>query len=274
MSMMDWAWNGLSGLCALALFSTEGAHASPQRKAGDDLVWVIPGTDGIEYRMRRIPAGTFEMGSPADEKDRDPDEGPVRTVTISRPFYLGVYPVTQAQWEAVMGENSSWFKGDPERPVEQVSWADAQRFIEKLNAAGDGHFRLPTEAEWEYACRAGTTTRFFWGNDIEEREVGEYAWYMDNTERASQPVGWKQPNPWGLHDMIGNVYTWCQDWYAPEYDTNSRVDPSGPDSGLYRVIRGGSWHHWPRHLRSANRFRYAPTARFFHVGVRLAMDAP
>ena len=261
--------------CLALLVCSVGTTQEPQpANPVDELTLTISGAEDVELRLRRIPAGSFMMGSPADETHRQDDEGPIRRVTISEPFYMGVYPVTQAQWQAVMGSNPSRFAGDPERPVEQVSWDDCQRFVEALNEMGIGTFRLPTEAEWEYACRAGTETRYYWGDDEDKEEVGEYAWYLENAGRQTHPVGRKKPNPWGLHDMSGNVYEWCQDWYAESYPDVDETDPTGPGAGLYRVMRGGSWHHWPRFLRSGNRFRYTPGVRYFHVGMRLVMTHP
>jgi formylglycine-generating enzyme required for sulfatase activity len=159
-----------------------------------------------------IQAWTFQMGS----NNGEPNEKPVHMVRISRPFYLGKYEVTQAQWEAVMGNNPSQFKGDPNSPVENVSWDDVQEFIKRLkrlNTRESGvKYRLPREAEWEYAAQAGTTTAYSFGND--PSQLGEYAWYGENANGETHPVGQKKPNPWGLYDMHGNVWEWVQDWYG------------------------------------------------------------
>jgi formylglycine-generating enzyme required for sulfatase activity len=162
-----------------------------------------------------MPAGTFTMGSPASDPNAYDDEKPAHQVTISKPFYMGKYEVTQAQWKAVMGSenNPSYFKGDS-LPVDHVSWRDVQEFIQKLNRREEqasGVFcRLPTEAEWEYAARAGTTTLYSFGDDA--AELDDYAWYAGNADHTSYPVGQKKPNAWGLYDMHGNVSEWCQDW--------------------------------------------------------------
>jgi formylglycine-generating enzyme required for sulfatase activity len=176
-----------------------------------------------------IPAGTFIMGSPDSDPDARGNEKPAHRVTISKPFYIGKYPVTQAQWEAVMGENPSRFKGDLNRPVEQVSWDDVQAFIRKINER-ESTFpcRLPTEAEWEYACRAGTTARYSFGDD--ERQLGDYAWYDENAGGKTHPVGQRKPNAWGLYDMHGNVWEWMQDRYG-DYPSGAVTDPAGPDPG-------------------------------------------
>ena len=163
---------------------------------------------------------------------------------ITKPFYLGKYLVTQEQWEAVMGNNPSHFKG-PKNPVEQVSWDDCQQFLEQAQREGrprGGKFQLPTEAQWEYACRAGSTTRYCFGDD--ESELGEYAWYDANSGSKTHPVGEKKPNAWGLYDMHGNVWEWCQDWYDGGYYANSPTDdPTGPATGSDRVFRGGGWDY-------------------------------
>ena len=187
---------------------------------------------------------------------------------ITKPFYLGKYLVTQEQWEDVMGSNPATSRGR-RSPVETVSWDDCQEFIRKLNARfphpgplpeGEGVFRLPTEAQWEYACRAGSTTRYCFGDD--ESGLGEYAWYDANSGGKTHPVGEKKPNAWGLYDMHGNVWEWCQDWYDGGYYAKSPTDdPTGPAAGSYRVIRGGSWFDPARGCRSADRDWCAPGYR-------------
>jgi len=196
---------------------------------------------GISFVL--IQAGTFQMGSDHGNND----EKPVHTVRLSRPFYLGIYPVTQRQWEAVTGSNPSRFQG-PEHPVEQVSWDKAQEFIRSLNThEGRTLYRLPTEAEWEYAARAGTTGDYCFGDDV--TELALYAWYEDNARGTTHPVGQLRPNAWELYDMHGNVWEWVQDWYgSQEYARRAArgtavVDPAGPAAGSDRVDRGGSWLH-------------------------------
>jgi formylglycine-generating enzyme required for sulfatase activity len=221
--------------------------------------------DRLGMEFVRIPAGTFQMGS----NDGSDDERPVHQVTISQPFDLGKYPVTQAQWEAVMGDNPSAFTGDPTRPVEKVSWEDVQRFIEQLNArdhTAGVTYRLPTEAEWEYAARAGTTTAYSFGDD--PAQLDAYAWYDDNSGDTTHPVGQKQPNPWGLYDMHGNVWEWVQDWYGT-YPAEAVTDPQGPDTGSDRVFRGGGWTYGAGDCRSAYRGNAVPGDRGFILGFRL-----
>ena len=215
-----------------------------------------------------IPAGEFLMGS----ADGDADERPVHRVRISHPFYLGTSPVTEGQWEAVMGSKPSRYPGDAQRPVEQVSWEETQAFIRQLNAQEPGmSYRLPTEAEWEYAVRAGTTTAYSHGDDA--MQLGQYAWYNVNAGRTAHPVGQLQPNAWGLYDMHGNVWEWVQDWYGP-YTAALAVDPQGPASGARRVFRGGSWIAGARYCRSADRSYVGPGSRLDGLGVRLLRTAP
>jgi formylglycine-generating enzyme required for sulfatase activity len=193
-------------------------------------------TNSIGMKFVLIPAGEFTMGSPENEQGRDSNE-PQHKVKITKPFYMQTTEVTQAQWKAVMGNNPSYFKGN-DLPVETVSWDDAQEFIKKLSAKEGVKYRLPTEAEWEYACRAGSTTKFYFGED--ESKLDEYAWYHNNSDGKTHPVGQKKPNAWGLYDMHGNVWEWCQDWYGADYYKNSPAeDPQGPASAESRVLRGG-----------------------------------
>ena len=224
---------------------------------------------GMKMEMVLIPAGEFMMGSPDSDKDAQPNEKPQHRVRISKPFYLGKYLVTQEQWEAVMGSSPSNFKG-PKNPVEQVSWDDCQGFVEKLNAkVGGGKFSLPTEAQWEYACRAGSTGKYCFGD--EESGLGEYAWYSANSESKTHAVGEKKPNAWGLYDMHGNVWQWCQDWYDGGYYANSPTDePTGPSGGAFRVLRGGSWADPARGCRSADRGRFTPQGRGNNLGLRVS----
>lgn len=218
---------------------------------------------GMEFIY--IKPGTFMMGSPSHEKGRYNNEKQ-HQVTLTRGFYMQTTEVTQGQWKAVMGSNPSRFKGD-DLPVEQISWNDVQEFIRRLNQReGGDKYRLPTEAEWEYACRAGRTTRFSFGDD--ESRLGEYAWYDGNSGSRTHPVAQKKPNAWGLYDMHGNVWEWCQDRYG-DYPSGSVTDPEGPSSGSYRVIRGGSWVNEPRFVRSANRGRSYPDYRNYNLGFRL-----
>ena len=230
----------------------------------------LPG--GGEMAFVWIGPGVFQMGSPESEEGRDSDEGPLHEVELSRGFWLGKYEVTQGGWEAVMGDNPSYFEGDARRPVERVSWYDVHEFIGRLNAAaGDSLYRLPSEAEWEYACRAGTSTRWSFGDD--EGRLGDYAWYDGNNDPwGTKAVGGKLPNPWGLYDMHGNVYEWVQDRFSYDYDyykSSPRVDPPGPTSGSFRVFRGGIFASYARGVRSAARDRVSPGYRDSRIGVRL-----
>jgi len=226
-------------------------------------------TNSIGIKMVLIPAGEFLMGSPDSDEDADTWEKPQHRVKITRPFYLGVYPVTQEEYERVMGKNPSDFKGDRQRPVETVSWNDAAEFCRRLSEKEGKTYRLPTEAEWEYACRAGRTTKWCFGDS--QSQLADYAWYDDNSGGTTHPVGEKKPNAWGLYDMHGNVYEWCDDWYDEDYYSASpAADPKGPDSTAYRVLRGGSWDFDPWVTRSADRGWDAPDDRSLYFGFRLA----
>jgi len=228
-------------------------------------------TNSLGMNFVLIPAGTFMMGSPSDELGRRKDELQHK-VTITKSFYLQSTEVTQRQWREIMGSNPSRFKDCGDNcPVEQVSWDDAQEFIVKLNEReGTDKYRLPTEAEWEYACRAGSTTRFCFGDD--ETTLGEYAWYSDTGLRP-HPVGQKNPNAWGLYDMHGNVWEWCQDRYG-DYPSSPVTDPTGPSLGTFRVLRGGSWGDYGlgADCRSALRLSVSPVSRNYGIGFRVARD--
>ncbi|MFN7952186.1 MAG: SUMF1/EgtB/PvdO family nonheme iron enzyme [bacterium] len=260
-------------------------------------LWAEIEVKGVRHRLRWIPPGRFWMGSPEGEAGRWEDEGPRHLVTLSRGFWLGETPCTQALWEAVTGKNPSEFKS-PTRPVEQVSWNDCQRFLARLDEAVPGFVpRLPSEAEWEYACRAGTETATYAG-DLEilgERNaplLDPIAWYggnsgkgfdlkkgfdssdwpekqYDHRRAGTRPVGEKAPNPWGLRDMLGNVYEWCSDGYGP-YAPGAVQDPAGPAEGSLRVLRGGSWLSHAEYVRAAHRIRGGPDARDGYLGFRLA----
>lgn len=197
---------------------------------------------GLSMLFAHIPAGTFLMGSPEAETGRSTDEGPQHEVTISRPFFMGMLPVTQAQFEQVMGFNPSVTAKGGDFPVENVRWEQAVEFCQRLSQRTGKTVRLPTEAEFEYATRAGTTTRYFYGADAYDiRQLGAYTWSFKDCKNQLQPVGRKRPNPWGLHDTYGMVWQWCSDWYADEYPAGTQTDPQGPETGTERVLRGGSW---------------------------------
>ena len=224
--------------------------------------------DSIGMEFKLIPAGTFTMGDASGQDDETPHE-----VTLTKPFKMGVHEVTQAQYEQVMGVNPSEYKG-ANNPVEMVSWEDAVEFCRRLSElpaekeAGNV-YRLPTEAEWEYACRAGTTTMYSFGDD--ESDLRNYAWYLRYSGGGTHPVGGKKPNAWGVYDMHGNVWEWCQDWYG-DYPSGSVTDPSGAKSGETRVFRGGSWSMTPEHCRSATRFGGFPWYRNGYFGFRVCLS--
>ena len=227
---------------------------------------------GTKLELVLIPAGEFLMGSPDSDKDAEPQERPQHRVRITKPFYLGKYLVTQEQWEAVMGNNPSYFKG-PKNPVEDVSWDDCQQFLDKLNKRQGnpaGKFVLPTEAKWEYACRAGSKTRYCFGDDASM--LDEYAWYEKNSDDKTHPVGEKKPSAWGLYDMHGNVWEWCQDWYDRGYYAKSPTDdPMGPATGSDRVARGGSGGGPAGSCRSAIRDGGLPGHGDHDLGFRVSL---
>lgn len=224
------------------------------------------GATGDSIRMCWIPAGYFTIGSPEKERDRHSDEGPVHRVNFTEGFWLSKYEITQAQWQKVTGNNPSYFHGD-NLPVESVSWDDVQAFESALHDS----FRLPSESEWEYACRAGTTTQFYWGEDSAGTELGNYAWYPDNSGDSTHSVGQKRQNPWGLCDMIGNVWEWCEDWYHENYNGAPSDGSAWIDgSSLYRILRGGSWHYdGVGGYRSGDRGRYGQSNTYPSVGFRV-----
>lgn len=220
----------------------------------------------VAQRLRWIPAGEFLMGSPAKEKGRDAYEGPLHAVRITRGFWLFDTLCTQALWQAVMGDNPSTFPF-PTHPVEHVSWSDCQEFERRLNGMLDGlSLSLPSEAQWEYACRAGTQGARYLD------DLDTIAWYFKNSRGQTRPVGEKAPNAWGLYDMLGNVWEWCEDGYDPEFYAKSpRDDPFvPPDASTPRVIRGGSWRHHPRYVRAAYRLVSEPSAQSSNLGFRCA----
>ena len=228
-----------------------------------------------------IPPGIFRMGSPSNEVDRSGSEGPQTSVIISRGFWMGKYEVTQGEYLAVMGSNPSSFTGDTNLPVESVTWYDATNYCAQLTpqerTAGriptNCVYRLPTEAEWEYACRAWTSDRrFSYGDDPGYTNLTNYAWYGQGHGGGSpHPVGQKLPNPWGLYDMYGNVLEWCQDWWADNLPGGIVVDPQGPETGLFRVIRGGSWPDYAWGCRSAYREYDAPDHGYANQGFRAVL---
>ncbi|HVF28549.1 MAG TPA: formylglycine-generating enzyme family protein [Pyrinomonadaceae bacterium] len=278
-SMLNSA-EGIRSLILLSNASGSKAEREMRAKAQDEKRYGLSALyDGSGFV--RVPAGEFLMGS----RGGNNDERPVHRVRISQNFEMGKFEVTQAQWEAVMGgtagahagrgdkktaeddaaagSDPSHFKGST-LPVENVSWEDVQQFLRALNARDSRHaYRLPTEAEWEYACRAGSR-----GDSAES--LNAVAWYRENSQNQTQPVGEKEPNAWGLYDMRGNVWEWVQDWYSPVYYKNSpAVNPQGPESGSYRVYRGGSWHSSATDCGLAFRSFDLPVNRSYSVGFRL-----
>lgn len=226
-----------------------------------------------------IPPGTFRMGSPTNEVDRDADEGPQTDVTLTHGFYMAKYKVTQRDYQRVTTAYPSVFTGDFDRPVETVSWEDATNYCAMLTrreqAAGlippNASYRLPTEAEWEYACRAWTSTRFSYGDDPGYTNLEKYAWFLDNSAHTTHVVGEKLPNPWGLYDMHGGLWEWCWDWYGP-YRGGVAVDPTGPAAGWNHVFRGGSWGCQASRCRSAIRDADAENQTGY-VGFRVVLSA-
>jgi formylglycine-generating enzyme required for sulfatase activity len=215
----------------------------------------------VVTRFRWIPAGSFLMGSPPGDEEADSDEFPQRAVTLTQPFWLMDAPVTQALWRAVMGENPAHADG-ADRPVEQISWADVTRFLDVLTSKHALTLQMPTEAQWEYACRAGTQTPRY-------GELDDVAWFTGNSGGESHPVRQKQPNAWGLYDMLGNVEEWCLDW-AGDYALALALDPVGPAEGLHRVMRGACWSDRTEDVRAAYRCSDGSEGRHYDVGVRLA----
>ena len=239
-------------------------------------------SNSVGMRFARIPKGTFLMGSPPDEEGRY-DEEHQHEVTLSRDFYLGVYAVTQRQYQNVIGRNPSFFKGrevknvdSANHPVENVSHDVALEFCRRLSELPDEkaarrRYRLPTEAEWEYACRAGSKTAFSFGSNASD--LGLHAWYRANSNGMTHAVGGKKPNAFGLYDMHGNVLEWCSDWYDNKYYASSpATDPKGPDSVAFRVLRGGSWDSGPRLARCAMRGSDTPDGRNTRFGIRVVLE--
>jgi sulfatase modifying factor 1 len=220
-----------------------------------------------EIEMVYVRGGCFQMGDTFG--DGENDEKPVHEVCVSD-FYIGKYEVTQEQWMAVMGSNPSKFEGE-QRPVEQVSWNEVQRFIAKLNAMTGKRYRLPTEAEWEYAARSGGRKEK-WAGTSDENMLVDYAWYSKNSDEMTHVVGTKKPNGLGIYDMTGNVWEWCQDVYGDEYYEESRRDnPKGSKSNSFRVNRGGSWGNDSQDIRAAVRYDLTPVYRSSGIGFRVSM---
>ena len=223
---------------------------------------------GVQFKMVRVEGGTFQMGATSEQgSDAYDDEYPVHSVTLSD-YYIGQTQVTQELWEAVMGSNPSYFKDDNQRPVENVSWNYCQEFIEKLNRLTGKNFRLPTEAEWEYAARGGNKSKGYKYSGSNDADA--VAWYDKNIGGKTYPVATKQSNELGLYDMSGNVWEWCQDWYG-KYSSHSQSNPKGANTGSIRVLRGGSWFFKARSVRVSNRIINTPDYRNTNDGLRLVL---
>ncbi len=241
---------------------------------------ILPGNVPLE--MVSCPSGAFMMGCYQGERYSTEEERYQHQVAVTRGFWLGKYEVTKRQWQAVMGttpwEGQRSVLEDPNSPAVYVSWDDVQAFISAVNQLGQGTFHLPTEAQWEYACRAETTTRFYWGDDLDFAEIGGYAWQSGNAYQAGEQyahvVGQKLPNAWGLYDMSGNVWEWCQDFWEDHYDLRPAIDPVGPAAGFTYVLRGGSWLFSAPDCRSAARSWNGPAYNTRDVGFRLARTNP
>ena len=253
---------------AVASSNTSGYSSSSSSMASGSNAISIPVKDGISIDMVKVEAGTFMMGATSEMKDPYSDKKPVHQVTLTNDYYMGKYEVTQALWQAVIGSNPSNFKGD-NLPVETVNWNDCQEFISKLNSLTGRKFRLPTEAEWEYAARGGKKSRGYQYSG--SRKISDVAWYEGNSRSKTHPVGRKQANELGIYDMSGNVWEWCSDWYG-SYSSSSQTNPMGSDSGAKRVRRGGSWCHIARICRSSYRSGDAPDCRGLYLGLRLALS--
>lgn len=257
----------ISGLCVLVivLISSYGIHRYLLYEKKSQVISIDLGK-GVTMNFKYIDSGSFIMGS--KEEVGDGDETPERTVTISDPFYMGIYEVTQEQWQLVMGYNPSEFIG-AKRPVENVSYEECEIFLEKLKEMYKKDFKIPTEAQWEYVCRAGNEEKWFYGDD--ENKCEEYGWIASNSGGETHEVGGKLPNPWGMYDIYGNVQEWCSDWYTNPYEQIS-VDPKGPVSGESKTIRGGAWGDYAEVCRSAYRNANGIDKRNNGTGVRIIMS--
>ena len=247
--------------------SLDSQQSTPQtHPTVSDNTISIPVKDGISIDMVRVEAGTFTMGATAEMNDPYDKEKPTHRLTLTNDYYIGKYEVTQALWQTVMGNNPSKFKGD-NLPVEHVSWKDCQKFLSKLNRITGKMFRLPTEAEWEYAARGGNKSRGYQYSG--SNNLSDVAWYDDNSGNKTHAVGTKQPNELGIYDMSGNVLEWCQDRYG-KYNSSSQINPTGVNSGSNRVFRGGRGN--ARSCRSSFRFGITPRFRNKYLGLRLVLS--
>ena len=262
-SILEGQTASLSGVLTT---NASSSVASGSSSSGNTIT--IPVKDGISIDMVRVEAGTFTMGATAEMKNTEDSEKPTHRVTLTNDYYIGKYEVTQALWQAVMGDDPSYFKGD-NLPVEAVTWDDCQEFIGKLNRITGKTFRLPTEAEWEYAARGGNKSRGYQYSG--SNNPSNVAWYDDNSGDKTHAVGTKQPNELGIYDMSGNVWEWCQDWYET-YSSSSQVNPTGANSGSCRVVRGVSWYNNARNCRLSLRGSNTPDFRSSNLGLRLVLS--
>ena len=258
----------ISGSLTSSASSSNANVLSSGSSSLSDNTLTIPVKNGINIEMVKVEAGSFNMGATPEMKSPYEVEKPVHRVTLTNNYYIGKYEVTQALWQAVMGSNPSHFKGDA-LPVEQVSWKDCQKFITKLNRLTGKNFRLPTEAEWEYAARGGNKSRGYRYSG--SNTIDDVAWYENDALSQTHPVGTKQPNELEIYDMTGNVMEWCQDWYG-SYSSSPQVNPTGAASGSYRVVRGGGWSDSARGCRTSDRNLTSPGGRFSNLGLRLVLS--
>ena len=260
-----------AGISGSLTSSTSSSSANTLSSSGSSLsgnALTISVKNGISIEMVKVEAGSFDMGATPEMKKPYDWEKPVHRVTLTNNYYIGKYEVTQALWKIVMGSNPSNFKGD-NLPVENVSWNNCQKFISKLNKLTGKSFRLPTEAEWEFAARGGNKSRgYLYGGS---NAIGDVAWYEGNSSFMTHAVGTKQPNELGIYDMTGNVWEWCQDWYD-SYSSSPQTNPTGAVSGSYRVDRGGSWNCLARSCRASCRDRCTPDYRNNSCGLRLVLS--
>ena len=243
--------------------SSDHSNSSDPTFDGKDKVYTV---NGVSFKMIAVKGGTFTMGATSEQTGAFSDKSPKHSVTLSD-YYIGETEVTQELWTAVMGSNPSWFTGNMQRPVEMVSWNDCQTFISKLNELTGETFRLPTEAQWEYAARGGNQAqgRLYSGSNT----IDDVAWYTSNSSSTTHPVKTKSPNELGIYDMSGNVWEWCSDWYG-SYSSAAQTDPTGPNTGSSRVGRGGSWYSNAARCRVADRGDSTPAYTDNNLGLRLA----
>jgi len=255
---------GLAFVTCLAVVANDPATPAQQKEPAQYF------SNNIGMKFVWMPPGTFWMGSPQGEPGRD-DKEIRHKVTLTKGFYLAVTTVTQEQWQALMTENPSRHKREKNLPVENVTWDECREFLKKMGDKNGHVYRLPTEAEWEYACRAGAKGLYGHGDD--PKTLGCHAWFAGNSEERPHPVARKKPNKWGLYDMHGNVWEWCADWYG-DYQKADAIDPKGPEKGTSRVLRGGSFYHPAPFVRCATRGYYVPSQRGRNVGFRAVRTFP